>query len=242
MLEQLLAALLFLFGFQTGGSIRGESTSSAVSSTSATTTTTSAKPFIPNNIVSLQAKFLEKQATAVSSWEAKRASFSASLKTIKDEKKKTLLETIQNRLTEINKNQTELLMRKLKRLNIGVEEMQKLAQAYEKESGKDLSAVTTSLSTANQAIADTISTVTVQAGKTYVISITSETNAKNDVGKVRSQLSSDLKKVRDAVANARKKVGEALKALKNATGKPVTIFIPIETTGNSQTPTVTPTP
>ena len=241
MLEQLLAALLYLFGFQTSGSIRGESTSSAVSSTSATTTTTSAKPFTPNNIVSLEAKFLEKQATALSAWEAKRASFSASLKAIKDEKKKTLLETIQNRLAEINKNQTALLMRKLKRLNIGVEEMQKLAQAYEKE-GKDLSAVTTSLSTANQAIADAISSVTTQAGKTYVISITSETNAKNDVGKVRVQLSSDLKKVRDAVANARKKVGEALKALKNATGKPVTIFIPIETTGNSQTPTVTPTP
>jgi len=235
MLEQLLGALLYLFGFQTGGFVRGESTPSAVASSSV-------KPFIPNNIVSLEAKFLEKQATAVSAWEAKRASFSASLQAIKDEKKKTLLETIQNRLTEINKNQTALLMRKLKRLNIGVEEMQKLAQKYEQDSGKDLSAVTSSLVAANEAIADGISIVTAQAEKTYIVSITSETKAKNDVGKVRIQLASDLKKVRDAVADARKKVGEAFKALRNATGKPVTIFIPIETTGNSQTPTVTPTP
>jgi len=234
MFEQLLGALLFLFGFQTGGSIRGESTPSAIASTSATNATTSVKSLTPNNIVSLQTKFQEKHEQAVAAMEAKRASFSASLKAIKDEKKKAILETIQTRLTQINENQTTLLMNKLKRLNVGVEEMQKLAEKHEQDSGKDLSSVADSLSTANTAIADAIIAITTQAEKTYSISITTETNAKNDVGKARKQLAEDLKKVRDAVQNARKKVGEALKALKSAIGKPV--LITVQSTGETTVP------
>jgi|GEM_PF-5302159 len=232
MLDQLFGAFLFLFGLSGSGSVRGESTPSAIASISATAATssgtnipTSAKTFIPNNIGSLQAKFQEKHQQAVSAMEAKRASFTASLQAIKDEKKKVILETIQTHLTEINQNQTTHMMTKLKQLNVGVEEMYKLSQKYVQDSGKDLSAVTSSLVIANETIADGISTVTAQAEKTYVVSISSETKAKNDVGKVRNQLASDLKKARDAVSDARKKTGEALKALKSAIGKPVMITV-----------------
>jgi hypothetical protein len=118
--------------------------------------------------------------------------------------------------------------------------MQKVAEKHEQDSGEDLTSVATSLSLANTAIAEAIAAVTAQAEKTYSISVTSETNAKNDVGKVRKQLAADLKKVRDSVQNARKKVGDALKALKSAIGKPV--LITVQSTGDELNPTVTETP
>jgi len=220
MLEQLLGALLFLFGFQLGGSVRGESTPSAV--------TASSSSILHNDIAGLEAKFLKNQKNALSNWEAKRASFSASLAIIKDEKKKTRMETLQNRLNEINKNQTTLYMGTLKLLNTGVEKIQEASQQHATESGKNTSDVTAKISSANTAIADAITIVTEQAQKTYVMTITAETQLKQDFGKERSKLASDLKKSRDAVGNARKKVGDALKALKNVAGKPIKILLTTE--------------
>jgi hypothetical protein len=221
MFEQLAGALLFLFGFQSGN-VRGESTPSAH--------TASSSSVLRNDITSLGTRFLEKQKKALSNWEAKRASFSASLSVIKDEKKRTRLETVQNRLNEINTRETALFMKKLTYLNWAVVEMEKIASTSSQESGKDMSGVTSKLSSAAGAIADAISIVTVQAEKTYVMTITSEANMKNDFKVQRSKLASDLKKCRDAVQNARKKVGEALKALKDTTGKPIKILIPTEET------------
>jgi len=232
MLDQLFGALLFLFGFSGNGSVRGESTPSASATPSATAESNknikSVKLVTPINIATLQAKFEEKHAQAVTAMEAKRASFSASLQIMKDEKKRAIVESIQNQFAKMNEDQTALLMGRLKKLSTGVEEMQKVAEEFEKESGKDLSSVASSLSLANTAITDAIAAVTAQAEKTYSISVTSEANAKNDVGKVRKQIASDLKKVRDSVQNARKKVGDAFKALKTAIGKPVLITVQSE--------------
>lgn len=169
--------------------------------------------------------FLERQQKAITAWETKRASFSASLKLIRTEKKKTQLETVQNRLNEIDKNQTTRYMETLKRLNQAVGEIEKATQTYAEVSGKDISDVASKLITANAAISDAITLVTAQAENTYVMTITSESNIKNDFGTQRSQLASDLKKAKDAVQNARKKVGDALKALKNLTGTQVKILI-----------------
>jgi len=248
MLDQLLGAVLFLFGIQSGN-VRGDSTPSAIASSSASATSSAMKNeerfrAIPkNDLKALEMKFLEKKKNALRVWESKHASFSASLKTIKNEKKKVLLEELQNRIMGINAHQTSLFMTVLKRLNYGVEEMQKIAEAYALETGKDLSSVTTSLTNASKAISDAITAVTAQADKTYMVSITSETKLKDDFGKARSLLASDLKKVRDLVHDARKKVGEALKALKSAIGKPVKITVQSDTEAAAvPLNTVTPTP
>ena len=217
MLDQFLGALLFLFGFGSGGNVRGDSTPSA--------NIASVSSVLKTDIRQAELRFLERQKKAVTQWETKRASFSASLKTIRTEKKKTQLETVQNRLNEINKNQTTRNMATLKKLNQAVGEIEKRAQLLSQESGKDSSDVISKLNTANAAISDAIESVTLQAEKTYVMIISSEANVKKDFGVQRSALASDLKNVRDDVHNARKKVGDTLKALKNMTGTQVKILI-----------------
>jgi len=211
MIDQLFAALLFLFGFAPGGSIRGESTSSAV---------------LRKDIVVLEKNFLEKRKNAELNLESKRASFSASLAFLKDEKKKTLLEAMQNRLYEINKNQCTIIMVKLKRLSLGVEEIQKNLENYAKEKNTDVTSVSAAIQAANSAIADAMAIVALQGEKTYFMTVTTEANLKKDFETERTLLVADLKKSRNAFQNARKKVAEALKALRALTGKPEKIFIP----------------
>lgn len=236
MLDQFLGAILLLFGFQLGGSVRGESTPSAVTKNSSPSS--HLKPLVRNDMASIEKKFLEKREKARLNWENKHASFAATLALIKDEKKKARVELLQNRLTEINTNQTTMLMGTVKRLDVGVGELYKIAQEYGVESGKDMSGVSSSIETASKAVADAATKVTAQAEKTYVITVTSETNLKTDFEKSREALAKDLKGVRDSVQNARKKVGDALKAVKNATGKSMKIYI--QTEEIPVTPSVSP--
>jgi len=236
MFEQFLGTLLFLLGFQRGGSVRGESTPSAITSASNTSTASAAKAAAllsaikVHDIKAVNATFLARLEKSQSLWETKRASFSASLKAIHNEKKVTLMETIQNRLMEINKNQTTLLMNKLTFLSRALEQIKKAAEGFAVESGKDPSSVVAAIETANTAITDAISAVTIQAEKQYIISVSNETTLKTNVEVQKKLLVSDLKKVRDLVMNARKKVGDALKALKTYTGSSETLMISTEET------------
>lgn len=236
MFEQFLGALLFLLGFQTAGSVRGESTPSATMTNAATSTESGKKAAAlltavkMNDITALHAKFQEQQKDSLTLWETKHASFSALLKTIRNEKKITLMETIQNQLFEINKSQTSLFMVKLKYLSAALEQIQKAAEIYAKETGKDPSKVVSAIDTANKAIADAVSVVTVQGEQQYIISITTEATLKTNVETQKTKLTKDLKKVRDLVTNARKKVGDALKALKTFTGATETLKITTEGT------------
>ena len=217
MFDQLFGAILFFFNML--GSVRGESTPSASIATSSAVAT---------DIPTLKKNFETVQTQALTSWEVKRASFAATLTGIKNEKKQTTLETLQNRLQEINKTQTILLMGKLKRLHWAILRIQTLTASYGTDSGKDVSKIMTMITTAEKAIAEAMAAVTLQAEKTYVMTITTESTAKKAFVEQRKLLADDLKKVRDLVKTARKKVGDALKALNDATGTTATIVVPEE--------------
>jgi hypothetical protein len=226
MLDQLFGALLFVFGFQSGV-VRGDSTPSS-------TLTASAAGQLRENEAN-DKKFIENREKAEKNWAQKRNTFTAGLTKIKDEKKKPLITTLQDRLKEINIKQCTLYREKVKQLTLGLEEIQDASIAYSKETGKEVPSMTATVTAAKKAITDANTLVTAQVEKIYLIDITTEASVKVNFETQRKALAADLKKVRDAVQAARKKVGEAHVLLKKSTGKTQKILIPITTTPTSQT-------
>jgi len=224
MVDHIVGSLLFLLNLT--GSIRGESTPSAVATTSALVR--------QNDMTALEKKFMAIQLHTLTNMEVKRASFAASLSSVADEKKRLRIETVLGRLNEINTLQTTLFMNILKRLQTGLNEVQTKADAYGKETGKDLSKVYQAIDLANTALADAVTAVTVQAEQVYTLTVTTAGSVRESYGKERSKLASDLKKVRDTVQNARKKVGEALKAYRAASGKTDKIIVPTASSSAAQ--------
>jgi len=232
MFDQLLGTLLFLLGLQSGVVI-GDSTPSS-------TMISSRFQQVGEHEI-IDTKFLENRAKAEKNWLQKRNTFTTAVQKMKDEKKKSLITTLQDRLKEINTKQCDLFITKLKQLSLGLEEIQDASDVYTKESGKEIPTMVSAVAAAKKAIADANTLVTVQVGKMYLIDITTETTVKANFGTQRNALASDLKKVRDAVQLARKKVGEAHVLLKQATGTTQKILIPIEPMTSSQsTPTGVP--
>jgi hypothetical protein len=211
MFEQVFGFFLLVFGYITGGSVRGDATQSAV---------------FRSDIVVLENTYTTKRKTFLSQWESKRASFSAVLVQVKDEKKRTTLEAMQNRLNEIHTNQIHLLMLKLKRMSLGVEEIQKAVTEYKKEHATDISTLTKAIEDANDAIAEAMVLLTAQSDKTYFTSFTSETSVKKEFQNEKNRLVADLAKIREASSNAQKKVMTALQSFRTLTGVTESFFIP----------------
>lgn len=115
-----------------------------------------------------------------------RENFKTKLRSIRDEKKKALVEKLDARFAEVNTKRTTQMAKHLDKMTeiLGktIPEIQKAREAN-----------------------------TAQAAKTYIITITTEKNLKMDVGKVRSQLEADLKAVHELVVAARKAVKAVIK-------------------------------
>jgi phosphatidate phosphatase PAH1 len=124
---------------------------------------------------------------------ARRATFKENLKKIKDEKKRVIVEKLDTRFNEVNAKRTSEMGRHL----------DKLTEILAKVSG-DVAGASSAIQTARDAN-------TLQAARTYTITITSEANLKTNVGKVRNQLEFDLKAVNELVILARKAVQSLLK-------------------------------
>lgn len=233
MFEQLIAALLFLFGFQSGH-VKGESTPSAmVSSSSASMSAKVKKPAGTQvkllSIQELEQSFSLRKETTLAKLQSDRQALTASLATFKHEEKKQIVQYLQEELNAVNARRTNTQLEHIKVMNAALVELSAQLTQYTTDTGKDGSTVTTKLDQAKQALSDVSTSVTEQAGKTYTITVTSgETNIKNDVKKVRKQLEDDLKKVQDGLTKARKSVNDAYAAFKSLTGKSVTIILPTQ--------------
>lgn len=149
-----------------------------------------------------------KKEEAKKKIEENRAALQGKLKNIKDEKKKTAVETVDKRLAEINADRlthfTDVLDQMDKVLqNIGSREA-KVGAA-----GKDVSVVTADIAAAQSAIAAARAAIVTQTGKTYVLAISQENTLRMDVGKARQALGTDLKVVQDKVSAAHDAIRKA---------------------------------
>lgn len=121
---------------------------------------------------------------------AKRDEFRVKLQTIKDQKKKALVERIDTKLNNVNIKHTDRFAQVLSNLQTILD---KMSGDADKTNAQD------AIDTAKAAVA-------AQAAKTYTITITSETSLRSDTGAVTSQLRLDLSATHKAVVDAKQAV------------------------------------
>ena len=151
----------------------------------------------------------------------KREEFRTRLSTIRDAKKKTIVERIDQRIAQINANRTGIMTRHLTKIEEILDRIEARALEVEK-TGKEISAVKTAIATARTAIATAKTTVTTQAAKTYTIDITTEDKLDSAASAARTAFAKDLQAAHQTVVTARKSVRDVLKALANVVGEKLT--------------------
>lgn len=157
--------------------------------------------------------------------EAKRADAKERFAVIRDERKRTLVERVENSLDAINERRTDHFARVLERLSSILEKILSRADAM-KSNGTDVSAVEAQVQQAQSAIAAAQEAVRTQAAKDYSLEITDETTVKEIVSGVYRQLQADLKATGELVRKARAEVAEAFQTLARVAGVSSTVELP----------------
>ncbi len=156
---------------------------------------------------------------------AERATFQQKLETIKDTRRKMLVDQIQTKLSSASANRTNTMLDNLQKLSTILENIQNRANEA-KAIGKDTSSVDTAIATAQTAIQKAQTAVTAQVGKTYIIAITATTSAalRNGANIATKQLSTDLMANYQLMLTAKQAVNQAYIALIKVIGtaKPAT--------------------
>lgn len=150
----------------------------------------------------------EKRAEAKKRIEENRARLQDKLKSIRDEKKKAAVQTIDKRFEEINAN-------RLGHFSNVLDQIEKVMQNVESRTakagivGKNVSAVNADIVAVKAAISAARAAIVTQSAKTYPLVISHENALRTDVGKTRQALGADLKAVQDKVTAAREALRKA---------------------------------
>lgn len=230
MLDQLLGTILFFLGLS--GSVKGESTPSAMATDSAISTLTATLTNVLNpatkssasvsitDIESYDALVSVKNPEWQKAWEQHIATFQKSVTALTNTAKKTSVLDIQDKLTSIKQTRISVMKHELDALQAAVDGME---EGSGTASGK---LVTTLLPEAQTAIAKAAALLYTFSEKSEVITISSgEKNIKSDVQKVRKQMETDIKAIVAATNDARKKVKTAYDEYRKVTKKTVKISI-----------------
>lgn len=140
--------------------------------------------------------------------EEKRESLQERLQAIKEENKRRIVAVIDARIDALNEQKTTQYANALDQMEavlVRIEERINRAEAQ----GKDGVAARSAVVAAKNGIAAARSAVVVQAGKTYAISITTDTKLKSDVTSARDALKTDLTTIFSSVKDARDLVHDA---------------------------------
>ena len=130
---------------------------------------------------------------------AKREEFKEKLQTVRDERKKKIVERADAKLTEINKRRTDAMVRHLDKMG------EILAKV--KVRGGDTTA-------AEAAVVEARSAVAAQAAKTYTITVSTEDKLRINVGETMKVLTTDLRNLHEGkIVPARKAVSDAIKSV-----------------------------
>ncbi|MDP3731180.1 MAG: hypothetical protein Q8R34_01650 [bacterium] len=154
----------------------------------------------------------EKRQALQDQIKEKREALKERLQIVKDERKKAVVEKLDQRLDALNEKMTNHFSETLKKMDDLLVRIGERANQAE-ERGVDVSAVRSAITSASASIEASRAAIAVQAGKTYTITITSETGLRQDVGVVRQQLNQALRAVHATVISARESVRKAATTL-----------------------------
>jgi hypothetical protein len=170
--------------------------------------------------VSLQHTLEVNRAAVAAKVTANHEMFQSKLAGIKDTKKRTIVENVQNRITEINTNRIDTATKHLATMKNLLDKISAKALEVQKN-GKDITSVTTAIATAQTAIDDAMAAVASQASKVYTIPISTENTLRNSVFSTRKSLETDILAMHQKVVTARTAVYNAIKALAIVRGEKV---------------------
>lgn len=145
----------------------------------------------------------EKQASRAANMSARREALKEKIAAIKDKRKQSLVERIDEKLANVNKNITNQFVKALERISALLDKLEAKAKTLE-ENGADTTAFNTALEKARDDVATAQSAVSSQAGKEYNAAIKDEDSLKNTMGEVMQSLQADLKTIRELVFTAKK--------------------------------------
>lgn len=143
--------------------------------------------------------------------------FKRKLNELKDERKKSIVEKISQRLAMINKNRTAHFIKLLLKMEQILGKIKTKTDAATLE-GKNTTQVLSKIQIAQTEIEQAKTILNTQASKEYVISITNEASLKNDIQKITLELKNDLKIVLQAMQTVKSYVMDAAKALAQVQG------------------------
>lgn len=144
-----------------------------------------------------------------------RAQFVEKLKVIRDERKKQIVEKLENRMNEINQNRTAQMLKHLDKMT---EILNRIEQKGNEGIRGNKGEFEAAVAAARTAIEAARQAVEAQAGKTYAPNVVDEATLRGVVGASMSQLQQDLKAVREKILLAKKAVMDAALALARARG------------------------
>jgi len=135
--------------------------------------------------------------------------FRDEIKTIKDERKKALVQRISDRISEINTRLTTRMTNSLNRMTALLTNL-KTKSSELKTAGKDTAALDAAITSAETAITNAQALVNSQSQKTYSADIISDTSVKSPIAQMFSQFKIDILAAYNAVVSARQAVANAL--------------------------------
>lgn len=161
----------------------------------------------------------EKEKMASTAAKTRKESFEKKLSKISDSKKRTTVEQAQKRLEEINKKRTTQMAEFLARTETILAKVE-ARTAKAKAAGRDVTSVESAIASAKTAIATAKSAVDAQAGKTYIIQVsTDERGLKNAVGAAMKSLETDLRNTHKIVVDAKQAVQKVFSLIKSVKGE-----------------------
>jgi len=200
MFDQLIGLVLLGLGIRTTlpGSVKGDTT------TSAQLHSVSREQFL-RSIQSEKARALEASHEA-------RLQFREKLKTVADARKKTIVSNVDAKMSQINTQRTDVWTNQLNKMSQILERVSVQASGAG-AGGSDTAAVDEAIISAQTAIQAAQDAVTAQAGKQYVVAITTENALKATVATTTRTFKQDITSVQRSITEARNAVHSAIQTL-----------------------------
>lgn len=154
----------------------------------------------------------QKRMDALSTGQARREQFKEKLSVIRDAQKLAVVQRLDNNFVAINNASTDRWISALEQLSSMVDRASSEAADLE-ASGVNTAVLDQAIVRAQTAITTAQTAVINQAGKSYIMTITTEAALRTNVGSTVTQFRNDLRNTYSIVANAKQSVVQVVRAL-----------------------------
>ena len=224
-MQKIIAILPILLLLVTTPVLAQEEVDENTPTTTSTQILDSKKPVIKDKIMernetamekkeNFKEKIMQKREGAIKANQERKDTFRTKLETITDEQKKTLLERIDTKITTLNTNRTTRATENITKLENVLARITELQTTLDSQ-GVNTASLTASITQAEEAISEAKLAIETQAGKEYIIQITTETALKSSVGTLLRTLNQDLTAMYKSVMTAKQEVINAAQEAKN---------------------------